>query len=326
MKMSRAYSRPLPEDVDHARSWRDVATEFMLGDPTSLPWAVRVRRSSMNLAAYADLRAAPILTYTVDEEDSYADLSLTATQLPRVLTMLRERPFAAITLAVLLRTTENSTIVDALAAESLAYSALQAGPEYAEWLSTRRTPAPSTGEESHVYVTENDSVRQIILDRPQAANAIDAFTRAELHTAFRACAVDDAPVEWLARGRHFCTGGDLAEFGLVDSPTRSHLMRMQQNLPAAVAAVGSRLTARVHGAVIGAGMELSSFAHRVIASPDTRWRLPEVKMGLLPGCGGTVSIPRRIGRQRTLLLTLTGQVLDAQTALRWRLVDEISSE
>jgi enoyl-CoA hydratase/carnithine racemase len=80
----------------------------------------------------------------------------------------------------------------------------------------------------------------------------------------------------------------------------------------------------VHGACVGAGVELPAFASRVVADPGARFRLPEVAMGLVPGAGGTVSLPRRIGRQRTCRLALTGEWLDAETALRWGLVDELA--
>jgi enoyl-CoA hydratase/carnithine racemase len=61
----------------------------------------------------------------------------------------------------------------------------------------------------------------------------------------------------------------------------------------------------------------------VVASEDAWFQLPELSMGLIPGAGGTLSLPRRIGRQRTAWLALSGARLDAATALRWRLVDAI---
>jgi enoyl-CoA hydratase/carnithine racemase len=63
----------------------------------------------------------------------------------------------------------------------------------------------------------------------------------------------------------------------------------------------------------------------VVARPDTFVRLPEVAMGLVPGAGGTVSLPRRIGRQRTALLALTGRRIDATTAREWGLVDRVEA-
>jgi enoyl-CoA hydratase/carnithine racemase len=79
----------------------------------------------------------------------------------------------------------------------------------------------------------------------------------------------------------------------------------------------------VHGACAGAGVELPAFAGRVIADPGTTFLLPELAMGLIPGAGGTVSLPRRIGRERTAKLALSGEPIDAKTALDWGLVDEL---
>ncbi|MCZ0997091.1 enoyl-CoA hydratase/isomerase family protein [Streptomyces mirabilis] len=83
------------------------------------------------------------------------------------------------------------------------------------------------------------------------------------------------------------------------------------------------MTAHLHGACVGAGIELAAFAGRVLAAPDTLIRLPEVGMGLIPGAGGTASLPVRIGRERTAYLALSGDTLSAAQALGWGLVDEI---
>jgi enoyl-CoA hydratase/carnithine racemase len=83
------------------------------------------------------------------------------------------------------------------------------------------------------------------------------------------------------------------------------------------------VTVRVHGDCIGAGLELPAFAGRVVAAPASRFRLPETAMGLVPGAGGTVSLPRRIGRARTAWLALSGEAINAGTALRWGLVDVV---
>ena len=90
-----------------------------------------------------------------------------------------------------------------------------------------------------------------------------------------------------------------------------------------VARLAGRIRAEVHGACLGAGVELPAFADRVVAEEDSFFGLPEVGLGLIPGAGGTVSLPRRIGRQRTAWLGLSGQRLDARTALDWGLVDEV---
>jgi enoyl-CoA hydratase/carnithine racemase len=90
-----------------------------------------------------------------------------------------------------------------------------------------------------------------------------------------------------------------------------------------LSACAERVRARVHGACVGAGIELPAFAAHVSASADASFRLPEVSMGLVPGAGGTASLTRRIGRQRTAWMALSGEAVDAGTALAWGLVDEI---
>ena len=80
----------------------------------------------------------------------------------------------------------------------------------------------------------------------------------------------------------------------------------------------------MHGACIGAGVELPAFAARVVASEGAFFQLPELSMGLVPGAGGTASLPGRIGRQRTAWMALTGERVDLVMALRWGLVDEVA--
>ncbi len=127
------------------------------------------------------------------------------------------------------------------------------------------------------------------------------------------------------RGRTSAPAADLSEFGTTPDPLTGHLVRTTRSAARAVAGCDRRTTAYLHGACIGAGIELAAFADRVVAAPDTTVTLPELSMGLVPGAGGTASIPRRIGRQRTAWLALTGLPIDAATALAWGLVDEVSA-
>ena len=83
------------------------------------------------------------------------------------------------------------------------------------------------------------------------------------------------------------------------------------------------MTAHLHGACIGAGVEIPSFAARVVATEDAFCQLPELAMGLVPGAGGTVGITKRIGRWRTAYLALTAARISATTALEWGLVDAV---
>jgi enoyl-CoA hydratase/carnithine racemase len=161
--------------------------------------------------------------------------------------------------------------------------------------------------------------------RPEARNALDARMRDELVTVLDAVAARRGPVAvgLLGEGPDFCAGGDLDEFGTrPDVVTAAHV-RLVRSLPQLFAQLGARMVVGLHGAVVGAGIELAAFARCVLAAADARIRLPEVGMGLIPGAGGTVSIPRRIARHHAVELVLLGEWADAATARRWGLVDDV---
>jgi hypothetical protein len=238
---------------------------------------------------------------------------------------VRRSPAAAVTLAQVLRVGEHVDAPAAIVLESLAYGLLQAGPEFAAWLAGR-SPKPHHEQDEPVVLVERDGdTLTVTLNRPAVHNAYDAATRDGLADALR-LAVDDPSIDAVhlkGAGPSFCAGGDLAEFGTTPDPVTGHLIRTTRSAAALLAASADRVTAHVHGACVGAGIELPAFAANVVADQSATFRLPEVAMGLIPGAGGTASIPRRIGRHRTAWLALTGAQLDAATALDWGLVDEI---
>jgi enoyl-CoA hydratase/carnithine racemase len=125
-------------------------------------------------------------------------------------------------------------------------------------------------------------------------------------------------------GRYFCTGGHLGEFGLAEDLAHAHLVRSTRNVGLLIHEHASRIECHVHGACIGSGIELPAFAECIVAAEKTFFQLPEITMGLIPGAGGTVSILRRIGRQRTAYLCLSAKRITAPTALRWGLIDAIT--
>ncbi len=240
------------------------------------------------------------------------------------MTAVERSPAAAIALAQLLRLGRTLDLYGALVAESLTYGLLQSNPLYRSWLAGR-TVRPYVTSPAPVLVRRDGPTLHITLNRPEVRNAFDVATRDGLIEALRLVAADGSirAVELTGAGANFCSGGDLAEFGTTPDPVTGHLVRTSRSAGAALAAVSDRVTVRLHGACVGAGIELPAFTHHVVAAPDTTVRLPEVAMGLVPGAGGTASIPRRIGWPRTAWLALTTTVLDVETAWRWGLVDEI---
>jgi enoyl-CoA hydratase/carnithine racemase len=235
-------------------------------------------------------------------------------------------PQAAVLLAGLLRWSGALGVPEALDAESLTYSTLLGGPEFRRWLDRRgprSLPPPARAEP--VLVERVDDELRITLNRPERRNAYGRELRDALVAALELAEWDDGIrcVRLDGAGPAFCSGGDLDEFGTTPDPVTAHLVRTRAGAALPLHRLADRLEVRLHGACVGAGIELPAYAARVVAASDTRVRLPEVAMGLVPGAGGTVSIPRRIGRWRTLYLALGGQDVDAATALAWGLVDEV---
>jgi enoyl-CoA hydratase/carnithine racemase len=205
------------------------------------------------------------------------------------------------------------------------YSTLQAGADFLAWrqaaTATRRddTDAP-------VVVDRDGVVLRITLNRPTRHNAVTVALRDALVEALTVALVDDSVerVELSGRGPSFCSGGDLGEFGSFPDPAIAHVTRLARSPARLLHLLRDRLRVSVHGSCLGAGVEWPAFAGHVSAHADAMFGLPEVPLGLVPGAGGTASIPRRIGRQRTMALALSGVRIDAPTALAWGLIDAIA--
>jgi len=235
-------------------------------------------------------------------------------------------PLASLGLAQLLRASRARTIYEGLMAESLVYSTLQSGPEFSAWLAAHVRKQREPSREPAVLAAREGSALSLRLNRPEKRNAFCAAMRDALCEALRLALQDPEieRVELSGAGAAFCSGGDLDEFGTLPDPATAHAIRATRNAALLLSQCAPRVTARVHGACVGAGVELPAFCRRVVAREDARFALPERAMGLVPGAGGTVSLPRRIGRQRTALLALTQRPLAAERALAWGLVDEIA--
>jgi len=248
-------------------------------------------------------------------------------ELARLETALRPNPIASTVLIQALRIIEQIDVQAGLVVESLAYATLQQGEEFRRWLAGISRPSASSDRDGlPIQVSQRDGEQDIVLNRPEARNEIDVAMRDALFEAFSRAALDPdlTRIRVSGAGDSFSVGGALRDFGQIDSAAAAHLIRSER-LPARMLADhGQRYHFHLHGACVGAGIEMAAFAGRVTAEPNTFFRLPEVSMGLIAGAGGCVSITKRIGRQKAAWMMITGARVTAKTALGWGLIDAIT--
>jgi enoyl-CoA hydratase/carnithine racemase len=298
--------------------------------PGSPPGVIVAVGSAADIAAAGSWLDAATFTLT---EDSCADRRVvTVESVPATVDLLTERcqrwPHASAICDDVLRAVDPlGPTLTGVMTESLAYSTLQAGPEFARWL-RERGPARMPEIADPVRATRDGDVVRIAFNRPQRHNAFSTDARAALLDALSVADLDPSVtgIVLSGNGPSFCSGGDLAEFGTFADPASAHLARTRYSPALALDELAARLgracRAEVHGTVMGSGLEMAAFCGWVTARDDAVFGLPELALGLLPGAGGTVSVTRRIGRWRTAYLVLSGRTVDAGTALAWGLVDE----
>jgi enoyl-CoA hydratase/carnithine racemase len=306
-----------------------VPAEGLVDDLAGEPAALRIEGDWSQLSyddaavVHAFLRRVPVLTVAVGPAVAAADLwAPDADTADRWLERF-ERTAAPLVAAALLLRQPVGSVAAGLVAESTTYSMLQAGPDFARWRAGAVRRGPATDRDApRVRVEKRGNVCEVVLTRPGRHNALDAAMRDALHAALTPFRHTQTTVIVRGEGPSFCAGGDLGEFGAFADPVSAHLVRLGRSLAQLFADLGPRLIVGLHGACLGAGIELPAFAGRVVAADDAAIGLPEATLGLIPGAGGTVSIPRRTSASRVLELLLDDPI-DAKTALSWGLVDEV---
>lgn len=272
-------------------------------------------------------------TFTLTEDDTDDRRAITVASIGTAIAELAARvdrwPQASAVCDDVLRSIDPAgPTLAGIMTESLAYSTLQAGPEFARWLA-ERGPARGPVIADPVQVKREGNSLHIKFNRPSRHNAFSTDARAALLEALAVAQLDPSVDEVVLSGNgpSFCSGGDLAEFGTLSDPASAHLARTRHSpalvLDALTARLGPACRAEVHGQVLGSGLEMAAFCGRVVAQPDSVFGLPELSLGLIPGAGGAVSVTRRIGRWRTAYLVISGRTIDPARALAWGLVDAV---
>lgn len=171
-----------------------------------------------------------------------------------------------------------------------------------------------------------DPIATLTVHRPDKLNALDRSTILELREAIATIRDADQVRGALVTGsgeRAFVAGADIGELARMKPLEAVELSRLGQEVFRAIEQSRKPFVAAVNGFALGGGCELALACHLRIASTSARFGLPEVKLGILPGYGGTVRLPRLIGRGRALEMILTGEMIDAAEAHRIGLVNRV---
>jgi enoyl-CoA hydratase len=171
-----------------------------------------------------------------------------------------------------------------------------------------------------------DGIARVTINRPDKLNALNAIVIAELGDAVTRIETDSAIRGVIVTGagtKAFVAGADITELteqGVTGGQKRA---LVGQQVFRRLERCGKPVIAAVNGFALGGGCELAMACHLRIASETTRFGQPEVKLGIAPGYGGTVRLPRLVGRARALELLLTGDMIDAEEARRIGLVNRV---
>ena len=174
---------------------------------------------------------------------------------------------------------------------------------------------------------DDSGLARIVLNRPEQLNAFNVQMRDDLFailTELHANPHLDAVLITGAGERAFCAGADLTEFGSAPSRVIAREARYLRDVWSLLRSLPVPTVAAMHGFSIGSGLEMALCCDFRIAAEDTRFRLPEVALGMIPFATGSQSLPRIIGRSRALDLLLTSRWFDADEALRMGLIHRVA--
>ena len=176
-----------------------------------------------------------------------------------------------------------------------------------------------------VQLTRQDEFAVVTLDRPEALNALSAAVLRELAQAFDAVAAGDARALIVtgAGAKAFCAGADIKELTGRSLSEQRRDTAFGQAVLARLDELPMPSVAAINGYAFGGGLELALACTFRLAVPTAKMALPEIKLGLIPGYGGTQRLPRVVGEARALELILSGRTLDAEEALRIGLVHRV---
>jgi enoyl-CoA hydratase/carnithine racemase len=187
------------------------------------------------------------------------------------------------------------------------------------------SPASALKFENIVY-EKKGPIAYVTLNRPKVLNALNQAVFAELKAAF-----EDAREDINVRGiiltgsgdKAFAAGADIAEMSSYTAAQGEEATRRAQGVTELIENLGKPVIAAVNGFALGGGCELAMACTIRVAAESAKFGQPEVKIGIMPGAGGTQRLPRLVGKGRALQLILSGEIIDAPEAYRIGLVNEV---
>ncbi|MGH7860205.1 MAG: enoyl-CoA hydratase-related protein, partial [Candidatus Binatia bacterium] len=179
---------------------------------------------------------------------------------------------------------------------------------------------------SNVRLEAQAAVGVLTVDRPKSLNALDADTLREMLRCLRDLRRDGtlrALVVTGAGDKAFVAGADIARMVDMSAVEAKEFARLGQRLTSAIEDLPIPVVAAVNGFALGGGLELALACDWILASEKARFGQPEINLGIIPGFGGTQRLARRIGAPRAREMIFGGEMIDAETALRWGIVNRV---
>jgi enoyl-CoA hydratase len=178
-----------------------------------------------------------------------------------------------------------------------------------------------------VDVESEGGVTRIFLNRPDKVNALDSAHLEDLLSALRC--VEANPEMRVAvlggRGKAFCGGADVRELSALTAANAGGFVQKIHAVCDAIRKLPVPVVARLHGAVIGAGLEIAAACDLRVAAEGTRFAMPEVRLGI-PSVVEAALLPRLMGAGRAAWLVLTGEAIDARRAFEWGLIEQVGGD
>jgi enoyl-CoA hydratase len=179
---------------------------------------------------------------------------------------------------------------------------------------------------ANLIYQKSGAIATLTINRPKALNALNQATLAEIQSALQDAASDSSVRGVIVTGagdKAFVAGADISEIASVSPLEAQAFTRHGQAVFDLVETLGKPVVAAVNGYALGGGCELAMACTLRIAAENASFGQPEVKLGVLPGFGGTQRLPRLVGKGRAMQIILTAQNIDAREAHRIGLVNEV---